>query len=274
MPVRVDRPTPRDRPHSPRKRLASFLRQAAIPLISLLGVLALWQAVALKSGKGILPLPKDVAHALGAGALDGTLIQDSISTLGNVFMSFAIALFGGVALALVAIRSRVLTSLLHPLMVMLESAPTIAWLVLAILWLGLGAGPSVVIGISMTLPLIYLSTLHALQQEDQDLLEMAQVFGVSPMRQLLRIIFPSLALTLAGAASGALSVAWRGVIMAEAFSSTHGLGPLLWGSYLYGEITQVYANIVWIVLLGLLIEYAFIHPVRLWILSRLHHAET
>ncbi|OIQ70606.1 putative aliphatic sulfonates transport permease protein SsuC [mine drainage metagenome] len=237
-------------------------------------MLAVWQGVALRSGAGILPLPLDVVRALGIGAADGTLLRDSLVTLGNVLMSFAIALLGGVALALAAMRSRVLTDFLHPLMVMLESAPTIAWLVLAILWLGLGAGPSIAVGISMTLPLLYLSTLHALQQEDQGIMEMAQVFGVSRMRRLLRIVFPSLALTLAGTASGALSVAWRGVIMAEAFSSTHGLGPLLWGSYLYGEITQVYADILWIVLLGLLLEYAFIHPVRLWILSRLHHAKT
>ncbi|MDD4888066.1 MAG: ABC transporter permease subunit [Thiomonas sp.] len=245
----------------------------AAPFVAALLLLGLWQLGSQTLSPGVLPPPAAVLKALLISLGESRIWRDSFITLGNVLVSFLIALFGGLLLGLAAFRVRALADLLHPLMVTVESAPTIAWLVLAILWLGLGQGPSILVGVSMALPLIFIATLHALQQIDNDLLDMARVFHIGLRKRMLRIILPSLALTLAGAASGTLSVAWRGVIMAEAFSSSSGLGPYLWGSYLYGEITQVYASILWIVLLGLLIEYAFIHPVRLWLLSRLHHSK-
>lgn len=246
----------------------------AAPWVTTLFLLGLWQLAAQTLSTGVLPPLWEVLKALQADLGEGRIWRDSFITLGNVLVSFVIALAGGLVMGLAAFRLHALGDLLHPLMVMVESAPTIAWLVLAILWLGLGQGPSILVGVSMALPLIFIATLHALQQIDSDLLDMARVFHIGLRKRLLQIVLPSLALTLAGAASGTLSVAWRGVIMAEAFSSSSGLGPTLWGSYLYGEIAQVYASILWIVLLGLLLDYAFIHPVRLWILSRLHHAKT
>jgi NitT/TauT family transport system permease protein len=59
--------------------------------------------------------------------------------------------------------------------------------------------------------------------------------------------------------------------MAEAFSSDAGLGQSLWGGYLYGAIDDVYATILWIVLLGLALEYLLIDPVRHRIERRLRH---
>ena len=246
----------------------------AAPFVTVLILLGLWQWAAQTMSPGVLPPLWDTLKAMQTGMSDGQLWRDSLITLSNVLISFVLAVVGGLLIGLAAFRLRLLADLLHPLMVTVESAPTIAWLVLAILWLGLGQGPSILVGVSMALPLIFIATLHALQQIDNDLLDMARVYHLGARKRMQKIILPSLALTLAGAASGTLSVAWRGVIMAEAFSSSSGLGPYLWGSYLYGEITQVYASILWIVLLGLVIEYALIHPVRLWILSRLHHART
>ncbi|WP_343795001.1 ABC transporter permease, partial [Sphingomonas trueperi] len=210
-------------------------------LVGMLILAAAWGLLARQVPDSILPGPGPVLDHLVAALSEATLWQDTAVTLINVMASFLIAVAGGTLLGLWAASSALVERLLHPLVVVVEAAPTIAWLVLAILWLGLGAGPPILVGVSMALPLIVIATSHSLRQIDDGLMDMAHVYGLSHWVRLTRILLPSLALTLAGAASGALSVAWRGIIMAEAFSASHGLGPSLWGSYLYGEIHDVYA---------------------------------
>ncbi|MFO8156346.1 MAG: ABC transporter permease subunit [Thiohalospira sp.] len=249
----------------------SRLQSALIPLAGITGLVVGWWLLAGQVPDSILPGPAPVMAHLLSALSEATIWKDTGLTLTNVLAAFMIAVVGGTLLGLWSASSSVVERLLHPLVVVIEAAPTIAWLVLAILWLGLGAGPPILVGVSMALPLIVIATSHGLRQIDAGLMDMAHVYGLSRWTRLTRILLPSLALTLAGAASGALSVAWRGIIMAEAFAASHGLGPSLWGSYLYGDIKEVYAVILWIILLGLALEYLLVHPARTLIRRRLRH---
>ncbi|MBK5935463.1 MULTISPECIES: ABC transporter permease [Halorhodospira] len=242
------------------------------PWAGLLGVAALWLVTAEQVPDSILPDPQTVAVELG-GFLQSTEHWASTAvTLRNVVLSFLFSVLGGVTIGLWAARWPTLQRALHPVIVLIEAAPHIAWLVLAVLWLGIGAGPPVLVGVSMALPLIYMATSHGIAQIDRGIMDMAHVYQLDWYTRLTRILLPHLALTLAGAASGALSVSWRAVIMAEAFASDAGLGQSLWGSYLYGAVTTVYAHVLWIVTLGLALEYLLIHPGRQLIERRLQHA--
>ena len=263
------------RDQQPTRRISAARRlggsQIWAPITGIAGLIVAWQLASVWLSAAILPPPIAVAGRL-LSDLGGTQIwRDTGITLLNVVGSFLLSMIGGVLLGLWAARADFLDRALHPLVVVVESAPTIAWLVLAILWLGQGGGPPILVGVSMALPLVFIATSHGLRQIDAGLLDMARVYRLSALTRLTRILLPSLALTLAGTASGALSVVWRGVIMAEAFASSQGLGPSLWGSYLYGEINEVYAIILWIILLGLALEYGLVHPARRGIERRLRH---
>lgn len=247
------------------------LHSLLVPLAAATGLVFGWWLLARQVPDSILPGPGPVVSHLVATLMEARIWRDTAVTLGNVMASFLIAVVGGTLLGLWASSSLLVDRLLHPMVVVIEAAPTIAWLVLAILWLGLGAGPPILVGVSMALPLIVIATSHGLREIDAGWMDMAHVYRLPRWTRLTRILLPSLALTLAGAASGALSVAWRGIIMAEAFSASVGLGPSLWGSYLYGEITAVYAVILWIILLGLALEYLLVHPARKRIRRRLRH---
>jgi ABC-type nitrate/sulfonate/bicarbonate transport system permease component len=243
---------------------SSWTAAAFLPLL-----LALWQLASAVVPVYILPPPADVLDRLWMEILERDIWIDSLITMRTLLAGFVLSLAGGVTLGVLAFNFPVVEKIMHPTTVFIESAPTIAWLVLAILWLGLGSGPPVLVGVSMALPLFYLNTITSLQQLERGYFEMAQVYDLSRWKKLTSLILPSLAISLVGTASGALSVAWRGIIMAEAFSSSDGLGPLLWGEYLYGNINKVYALILWIVALGLGMEYLLIHPLRRIVTRRL-----
>ncbi|MBN2875909.1 MAG: ABC transporter permease subunit, partial [Spirochaetales bacterium] len=172
-----------------------------------IAVLALaWAAVSTVSPAYILPTPLAAFKGLRGLLATGELVAASLLTLRSLALCTAMSLAGGLALGIAAYRWRWLEQALHPITVILEQAPTIAWLVLAILWLGLGVGPAILVGVSMALPLFYLATVHGLRQVDSGYFDMARVFGLSSSKRLGKILLPSLVPTLVGTSSGALSV--------------------------------------------------------------------
>lgn len=234
-------------------------------------VALLWEALSHFIPSYILASPWDALRSLNDLFLSRKLIFESLQTIRSLVICTALSLALGLLLGIVAYRWKRVEEIIHPLTMISEQAPTIAWLVLAILWLGLGGGPPMVVGLSMAFPLYYLATVSELRQVDSGYIDMARVFNLPPFKRVTKILLPSLIPTLVGTTSGAISVAWRGIVMAEAFSTTEGLGPLLWGEYLYGNIDTVYAVILWILVLGLGIEYGIVYPVRLFVYRRMSH---
>ncbi|MBN2860812.1 MAG: ABC transporter permease subunit [Sphaerochaetaceae bacterium] len=191
---------------------------------------------------------------------DERFISDLGSTLLRVWVSFFFSLIIGVALGLLAGVLFPVSETLHPIMIMSESAPPMAWLVIAILLFGMGHGPSFLVGLSAAVPIFYFNTVIAVKGLDTTLIEMASSFNVSKKRIFRSIYVPGILMSVIGASSSSLSVIWRVVIMAEAFTTARGLGPQLWGSYLYSESEVVYGYILIIVFLGFSLEYGLIKP--------------
>jgi NitT/TauT family transport system permease protein len=202
-------------------------------------------------------------------ARDERFPADLGSTLFRVAGSFLIAMVSGVGLGILAGVRKSVAETLHPVMVMAESAPPMAWLVLAILLFGMGHGPSFVVGLSAATPIFFFTTVPAVTGIDRRLIEMAHAYRV-PRGAVLRSVYvPGILLEVVGASSSSLSVVWRVVIMAEAFTTAGGLGPQLWGSYLYADADVVYAYIAIIVGFGFLLEYGLVRPATVFIKRRL-----
>jgi len=145
-------------------------------------------------------------------------------------------------------------------MVLAESAPPVAWLVIAILLFGMGSAPSFMVGLSAAVPIFFFNTVSAVKGLDRDLIEMAVAYKVRRSKLFVSVYLPGILMSSIAASSASLSVIWRVIIMAEAFTAARGFGPRLWGAYLYSDADVVYAYIVLIVLLGFSLEYGVIRP--------------
>jgi NitT/TauT family transport system permease protein len=195
--------------------------------------------------------------------------SDLGATLFRVGVSFFISLFSGVVLGLIAGVWFPFSETVHPVMIMSESSPPMAWLVIAILLFGMGHGPSFLVGLSAAVPIFYFNTVIAVKGLDRGLIEMAVSFKVSRWGIFRSIYLPGILMSVIGSSSSSLSVIWRVVIMAEAFTTARGLGPQLWGSYLYSDSDVVYGYIFIIVFLGFGLEYGLIKPSARFIKKRL-----
>lgn len=243
-------------------RTGRFLWGGWAGLAALALFAALWQAGHEAYGEIVLPAPlatvQAVADILQTPENWGIFAQTMRRALWGFVLS---ALIGGGA-GLIAGYSPATLRLARPFLTIILGVPPIAWLVLALIWLGASDGMVVFTILVGVVPLVFAGTAEGVAARDRGLDAMAEVFGAGPLRrfwgvgvrQMLAHLFPALVLGLASA----IKVA----VMIEVLSSVGGIGNELARARQYLDVTQALAWISIAVAGLIVVEYGLVHPVR------------
>jgi NitT/TauT family transport system permease protein len=207
-------------------------------------------AAARFNNEVLLPSPLSVLNAYGELLGDGSLIRDVRASITRVFAGFFIASSIAVPLALILAYSRVLRALVMPLISLIRPIPPIAWIPLAILWMGLGDPPSYFItSIAAFFP-IFLNAFAGGTSLQHEHVNAARSLGAGPSALLLTVMLPSaLPMIVTGLRIG-LGQAWMAVVTAELIAAQSGLGYMIQLSRLSLETPRVLVGMTVIGLLG------------------------
>ncbi|RMN25116.1 Binding-protein dependent transport system inner membrane protein [Pseudomonas coronafaciens pv. zizaniae] len=173
-----------------------------------------------------MPAPSDILLTLRDMA-DGALWTHISASLLRVLSGF----FIGAGLALVFAAwvglSREAEAYLEPTFAGLRSIPSLAWVPLLLLWLGIGETSKVVlIAIGAFFP-VYLNGVAAIRGIDRKLVEVGQMYGFNRYRLTRRILLPAALPGLFTGLRSGMSLAWMFLVAAELIAATKGLGYLL-----------------------------------------------
>lgn len=208
-----------------RSHVPRWLRKLVGPLF----VLAAWQVAVNASwvDPAVIPSPIEVVQAGWRLASDGTLSDAIWASLRRVVPGSLIGVAVAVVAATVAGLFRVGEDLLDPSMQMLKTVPWIGLAPLFILWVGLDDPMKIlVIAYGVFFP-VYLNLYSGIRSVDRNLLEVAEVVGLSRLAIVLRVVLPgALPSFLVGLRFG-LSIAWIGLIFAESLNVEGGIGSIL-----------------------------------------------
>ncbi len=212
------------------------------------GVWAL--AAANLNNEVLLPSPLSVVYTYAELLTDGSLLGDVRASIVRVFAGFFIASSIAVPLALILAYSRVLRGLVMPLIALIRPIPPIAWIPLAILWMGLGDPPSYFItSIAAFFP-IFLNSFAGGTSLQQEHVNAARSLGAGPVALLGTVMLPSaLPMIVTGLRIG-LGQAWMAVVTAELIAAQSGLGYMIQISRLSLETSRVLVGMTVIGLLG------------------------
>ncbi|MFN3622742.1 MAG: ABC transporter permease [Hyphomicrobium sp.] len=208
-----------------------------------------WAATRLNNAV-LLPSPLAVIETYGELITDGSLAGDVKASIVRVFAGFFVASAIAVPLALVLAYSRVLRGLVMPLIALIRPIPPIAWIPLAILWMGLGDPPSYFItSIAAFFP-IFLNSFAGGTSLQQEHVNAARSLGAGPAALLATVMLPSaLPMIVTGLRIG-LGQAWMAVVTAELIAAQSGLGYMIQISRLSLETSRVLVGMTVIGLLG------------------------
>jgi sulfonate transport system permease protein len=233
----------------------SDLVRFARPVLGLLVPLILaggWELavyLGLSSGR-LVPPPSRVYAEFAELARSGELLRHVTATLLRVGAGFALGTVVATLLGALAGYSTLVRRLIDPSLQGLRAVPSIAWIPLFILWLGIFETSKItLIAVGVFFP-IYLGVMGAVLSVDRKIVEVGRVFRLSGPAMVRRILLPAVLPAYVLALRSGLGLGWMFVIAAEFMGASEGLGYLLIDGQQLGKPAEIVAAILAFAVLG------------------------
>ncbi|WP_414648649.1 ABC transporter permease [Clostridium sp.] len=202
----------------------------------------------------IFPSPIDVFGTLAVLIKDNTIGIAIVASLKRIIVGYFISIIIGVALGLTIAKFKYLDENLGPLILGLQTLPSICWLPFAILWFGLSEISIIfVIAIGSTFA-VAMSVKYAIKNVNPLYIRAAKTMGAKGSKIYTQVILPAALPDIVSGLKQGWSFAWRALMAGEMLSSTKGLGQVLMVGRDLADISQVVAVMIVIIILGLLVD--------------------
>lgn len=200
------------------------------------------------------PAPLAVFKTFFGLIADNTLGIAIGASMKRIIVGYSISILIGVPMGLIIVRFKYLDENLSPLILGLQTLPSICWLPFAILWYGLNESSIIfVITIGSTFA-IAIAIESGIKNVNPLFIRAAKTMGASGIKIYWNVIIPaSLPNVISGLKQG-WSFAWRALMAGEMLSATKGLGQVLMVGRDLADISQVMAVMIVIIILGLVVD--------------------
>lgn len=198
----------------------------------------------------LLPSPAQVVAAGVELANAGLLSTYILISLQRVFTGFVIGASIGLALGALVGLSSVASRMLAPTLGAIRAVPSLAWLPLLTLTLGIFETPKItLIAIGAAFP-VYTTVSAALRHVDPHLVEAGRAFGLGRFALLTTVQLPAVVPAVVSGLRLALAQSWLFLVAAELLASSMGLGFLLTDSANNGRMDRIFLAILLLAILG------------------------
>jgi sulfonate transport system permease protein len=201
-----------------------------IGVILPVAILASWQLATgpLHLVKPVfLPSPWAVVTTFWDLLAHQDLLRDVRTSATVVVQGFLLGSTLGVGIGILSGLSKTVERFLGPTLNSLRQVPTLAWLPLIVLWIGMGTvAKSVLIGKAVFFP-VFLNTLQGIRGVSKEYIEVGEIFEYGRGRLLRKVILPAAAPSIFVGLRYGAGLAWAFVIAAEMLGGHYGLGYLL-----------------------------------------------
>jgi len=227
-----------------------------ISALSVALVLALWYFATERGWVSPVFLPKPgrvVAEAVASFA-SGQLIKDIWMSTQRVLLGFALAGVVAIPLGIVMAVWAPAKAAMDPFVSLLRPLPSITWIPLTMLWLGIGEGQKVAIVFMGSWIYILLYTIESTKRVDPLLIRAARNLGASDLHVMLHVILPGALPGIIAGLKVTLAISWSCVLSAEMIAAQNGLGALIWQGKDWGNLALVLVGMLCISIVVLLAD--------------------
>ncbi len=233
-------------------RSRASLGTIVLGLIVPVAILATWWVAAESPSVPdyLLPSPPQVVLAGVELAQSGLLGTYILISLQRVLIGFAIGSSIGLVLGALVGLSPLASKLLNPMLGALRAVPSLAWLPLLVILMGIFEPPKItLIAIGAAFP-VFTTVAGALRHVDPHLVEAGRAFGLSRLGLLTAVQLPAVVPSVVSGLRLALAQSWLFLVAAELAGSAMGLGFLLIDSQNNGRIDRLFLAIILLGVLG------------------------
>lgn len=196
-------------------------------IISILILISIWQIVASIVNNGLL-LPSffNVLSDIYTIIISSDFIKIIMSSIFRCIESFIISLIIAIIIAIISYLNKFIYNLVYPIIVFLKAIPTMAFILLVLIWTSKGSAP--IIGVVISFPIFYDVVLNSLLGIDKNLLQLFKVYRISTLDKIIILIIPTILIEIKKVINSTLSLIFKVVISGEVYAQPkYGIGSII-----------------------------------------------
>ncbi|MDV2683029.1 ABC transporter permease [Alkalihalophilus lindianensis] len=228
-----------------------MVKKSLAPTLLLLLLLGMWEMIAALIAKPyLIPGPVAIFHKLIE--LNSTLMFIHLpATLEVVLIGLMISTVGGVSVAILMHRFKVVEKALYPLLVVSQTIPIIALAPIFVLWFGYSIWSKVFVTVLITFFPITVNTFDGLKSTPKELRELFLTMKASPVAMFFKLYVPSSMPSFLSGMKVAIPLSVVGAAIGEWLGAEAGLGYFSRRMMTQFDGPGVFAPIVWLSLIGM-----------------------
>ena len=233
------------------------MKYLSISIVVVLLVLLVWQVVVklglvstrfFDSPTGVV---ETIMRKISSKKPDGGYLHQHIwASAKVVWLGFFLAAIIGIPLGLFMGWYRLCDRVIRPLFELIRPIPSLAWIPIVILFLGIGVEARSVIIFTGCFVATVLNTYTGIRSTNQTLINVAKTCGASNFQTFVKIGIPSAMPMIFAGLKTSMGSAWGTIVAAEMLASSNGLGYMIQMGRAFGEVSLIMACIIVIGILG------------------------
>lgn len=178
--------------------------------------------------------PSRIAVCLQQMGADGTLFSHIGITLLETIISFSLVIGISTTFSTILWYNRILSDIIEPYLIALNSLPKSALAPLFIVWLGTGIKTIIVAGISVAIFGSVITIYTGFLSADKEKIKLIYTLGGTRAHAFFKVVLPGSLPTLLSSAKVNIGLSLVGVIIGEFLAARSGLGYLIiYGSQVF-----------------------------------------
>lgn len=251
------------------------LQKTVGSILFFIGLIAVWQLLYVAATDWFewakpyaVPYPMGVLESAKTLLMNGTLFAAVGRSMLRVLIGFFISIVIGILFGVLIINFEYFARNLKPLLLGIQTLPSICWVPFAILWFGLKESAIIFVVVMGSVFSISLAVESGIKEVPPIYIKAAKTMGVTPGKMYTKVIFPAALPSFVAGLKQAWSFAWRALMSGEVMSASVGLGYTLMMGRDLADINQVMTVMLVIIFIGIIIDKGIFSSVENHILRK------
>ena len=196
----------------------------------------------------LLPAPTGIAARLME--FRGLIARESLVTLEEILLGFALSVLIGIPLAVALTSSRVFNRAVYPLLIGAQVVPKVAVAPLFLVWFGFGMTSKVLVALLVAFFPIVINAVVGLRSVEMEKLYVARASGASRTQLFWIVRLPHALPSIFAGMKVSVTLAVVGAIVGEFVAAESGIGRLLLSANGNMDTELLFAGIFALVVIG------------------------
>lgn len=212
--------------------------------------IAIWQAGSIFIGNELfLPFPLTVLRESLIIISSHEFLVIVFSTIIRAIISFIISIIISLILGCICGFNKIINEFLEPIISIIKSVPTMAFIIIALIWFDKDSAPYL-IGIIISFPILFEATYKSIKDIDSSLVFISNVYNVSSLKKIRYLFIPNIMFSLGSVLNSTICLVFKVVVAGEVYGQPkYGIGTQLQLEKMFLNTPSIFG---WIIITSLI----------------------